>query len=114
MTNKSTGEQVQIPRLPNGAGAAALLSAGLGAFILAVLAIIADHSLAFKKVMIFYTPTGPLSGVTTTAIAVWLVCWIGLDLAWRRRDVRHWPVAAGLCLIAISFVLMFPPVGDLF
>jgi hypothetical protein len=114
MTKGITGEQVEIPRLPNGAGAAALVSAGLGAFTLAVLAIIADHSLAFRKLLIFYTPTGPLSGVTTTAITVWLVCWIGLDVAWKRRDVRGWAVALGLCLIAISFILMFPPVGDLF
>jgi len=28
--------------------------------------------------------------------------------------VRGWAVAAGLCLIAISFILMIPPVGDLF
>ena len=114
MTNRIDSENAISARLSNGAGAAALFSAGAGVFTLAVLAIIADHSPAFKKLMIFYTPTGPLSGVTTTGVAVWLVFWIGLGAAWKRRDVPGWIIAAGLCLIAISFVLMFPPVGDLF
>ncbi len=113
MTQRTAGEGDQRAPLPNGAGVAALFSAGFGAFALAVLAIVADHSLTFKHLMIFYTPTGPLSGVTTTAIAIWLIVWIGLDAAWKQREVRAWWIAASLCLIAISFLLMYPPVGDL-
>jgi hypothetical protein len=64
------GEPLKATRLPNGAGAAAVFSAGLGVFTLSVLAIIGDHSASFRKLMIFYTPTGPLSGVTDTAVAV--------------------------------------------
>ena len=105
---------LQTSRLPNGAGVAALLAAGLGVCTLAVVAIFADHSPGFKKLMIFYTPTGPLSGVTTIAILVWLLFWIGLDAAWKRREMPSWWITAALGLIALSFVLMFPPVGDLF
>jgi hypothetical protein len=101
-------------RLSNGAGAAAILSAGLGAFIMAVLAILADHLLAFKRSMIFYVPTGPLSGVTTIAVAVWVLCWIGLDLAWKRRSVPTWTIYAGLSLLAVSFLLTVPPIDDIF
>ena len=38
---------------PNGAGAASILAAGCGAFLLAVLAILADQSAAIKSLMIF-------------------------------------------------------------
>ena len=107
-------ESTGIARLPAGAGAAALLSAGLGVFALSVLAIIADQSTAFKKLMIFYTPTGALSGVTTTAITVWLVSWIVLAAAWKRRQVRSCWIDVAFGLVAISFLLMFPPFGDLF
>jgi hypothetical protein len=103
-----------LPQLPNGAGSAAILAAGLASFMMAVLAIIADHASTFKKLMIFYTPTGPLSGVTTTAIAIWLLSWVALDIAWKRRNVSPVIVPVGLCLLAIGFVIMFPPVGDLF
>jgi hypothetical protein len=110
MTDGSTA----IPGLPNGAGAAALFSAGLGVFALSVLAIIGDQSPAFRKLMIFYPPTGPLSGVTTIAVAVWLVSWIGLDLLWRRSDSKGWAITAGIALLAIGFLLMIPPIGDIF
>jgi len=114
MINSVTSEQSGINRLPNGAGAAALLSAGLGAMTLAVVAIIADHSAAFKKLMIFYTPTGPLSGVTSLAVIVWLLSWVILNAGWKRKEVGVWVMTVGLALVAISFILMFPPVGDLF
>lgn len=86
MTNGTgNGDAENISR-SNGAGAAAVLSVGVGAISLAVLAIIADHAPAFKRHMIFYVPTGPLSGVTTTATIVWLACWTCLGIAWRRRN----------------------------
>ena len=105
--------QEKLP-LTNGPGAAALLAGGIGVTALGIFAVLGDTWPAFKKLMIFYTPTGPLSGVTATAIAVWLLCWIGLDVAWKRREMRSWWIGAGLGLTALSFVLMFPPVGDLF
>ena len=101
-------------RLPDGVGAAAVFSAGLGVFALSVLAITGDHSVACKRLMTFYTPTGPLSGVTTIAVAVWIVSWIGLDVIWRRRDSKGWAIAAGITLLAIGFFLMIPPVGNIF
>jgi hypothetical protein len=101
--------------LPNGAGAAALLSAGIGSFALAVLAIAADHITALKNWMIFYKPTGPLSGVTTSAIVVWLVAWTVLHARWKRRTVALGSIAAAsLVLLALSLLLTFPPIGDLF
>lgn len=114
MTNGRTGDESQTVRLPNGAGVAAILASGIGSFVMAVLAILADHSPALKKLMTFYMPTGPLSGVTTTAIVVWLMSWIVLDVAWRKRTVQGGMVPLGLGLLAIGFLLMFPPMGDLF
>lgn len=114
MTTRAIHNESKPQSLPNGPGAAAVLSMGIGSLAMAVLAIIADHSPAFKKLMIFYTPTGPLSGVTTTAIGLWLACWIGLDIVWKRRNVSGRMVHVGLYLLAIGFILMFPPVGDLF
>lgn len=109
-----TANENQPVRMPNGPGVAALMATGVGAAAMAVLAIVADHSPEFKKLMLFYTPTGPLSGVTTTAVAVWLVCWIALNAAWKRREIGGAAIGIALALIAISFVLMFPPAGELF
>jgi hypothetical protein len=99
---------------PNGSGAAAILSAGLGCFSVALLALAGDKSAAIKSAMIFYKPTGPLSGVTTAAIVVWLVCWFVLDLRWRRRDVGLRRISLiGVGLLLLSVLLTFPPIVDL-
>ena len=59
----------------NGSGAAAILAAGIGSFMLALLAIAADNSASLKSLLDFYKPSGPLSGVTTSAVLVWLIAW---------------------------------------
>jgi hypothetical protein len=59
--------------LTNGSGAAAILAAGVGSFTLAVLACAGDKLATVKNSLVFYKRTGPLSGVTTVAILVWLL-----------------------------------------
>lgn len=44
--------------LPNGPGAAAILSAGIGCFALSVFAVVADASKPVAKFFTFYLPTG--------------------------------------------------------
>jgi hypothetical protein len=75
MSARSTSVTADVKLIPNGAGAAAVLAAGIGSFLVAVFAILADKVAAIKSLMNFYTPTGPLSGVTTCAILGWLAAW---------------------------------------
>ena len=101
--------------MTNGSGAAAILAAGVGAAALGVLAIAGDKSAMVKSAMIFYKPTGPLSGVTTVAIVIWLACWGLLEWRWRERSVAVGRVClvAGV-LLGVGVLLTFPVVGDLF
>jgi hypothetical protein len=104
----------RVQDFPNGGGAAALLAAGIGSFMVAFFAILADKVSAVKSAMIFYKPTGPLSGVTTCAIVVWLVAWALLHRRWHRRMVALGPVTkAALVLLGLSLLLTFPPIADL-
>jgi hypothetical protein len=101
--------------LPNGSAAAALLAAGIGSFVLAVLAWAGDKLATVKSSLIFYKPTGPLSGVTTVAILVWLLTWGILELRWRNRTVAAGRISAiALVTLGLSLLLTFPPVVDLF
>ena len=101
--------------LPNGSGAAALLSAGIGSLALAILAIAGDQSALIKSHLSFYKPTGPLSGVTTTAILLWLATWAILEWRWSKKSVALKPISAiALVLITLSIALTFPPIADLF
>jgi hypothetical protein len=101
--------------MTNGSGAAAILAAGVGAMALGVMAVAGDKSAAVKSAMIFYKPTGPLSGVTTVAILIWLGCWGLLEWRWRERTVAAGRVCVvALVLLGVGVLLTFPVVGDLF
>jgi hypothetical protein len=101
--------------LPNGFGAAAILAAGIGCCSLGALTATGDASKSFARHLVFYRPTGPLSGVTTTSIAIWLLAWAVLSLRWRSRDVSLRPVLSlAFVLLAASLLLTFPPIIELF
>jgi len=100
--------------MANGSGGAAVLAAGVGAFVLGVLAVAADKSLAVKRLLVFYRPTGQLSGVTTMAILIWLITWGLLEWRWRHKTVALRRISlTALVLLGLSLLLTFPPVADL-
>ena len=112
---RDTSAAAKVPDFPNGGGAAAILAAGIGAFLMALTALLADKSPAIKSVMIFYRPTGPLSGVTTCAIIIWLVAWFILHARWKNRNLAMGCAgAAALVLLLLAALLTFPPIADLF
>jgi hypothetical protein len=99
----------------NGPVAAAVLSCGLGCFLLGVLAVAADGSKSLAAALNFYSPAGPLSGVTTVAIALWLISWAILAVRWKTKTLAFGKVtAASFTLLALGLLLTFPPIGDLF
>lgn len=115
MNLPNTATLPDAPTRTNGSGAAAILAAGVGSFALAVLAVAGDKSAAIKSSLIFYRPTGPLSGVTTGAILIWLLIWRILEWRWRNRAVAVGRISAvALVLLGLSLLLTFPPIVDLF
>jgi hypothetical protein len=101
------------PAMPNGSGAAAILSAGVGSFALALLAFAGDKSADIRNVLVFYKPTGALSGVTTAAILIWLLTWGILEWRWRRKTIALGRLSiVALTLLVLSFLLTFPPIID--
>jgi hypothetical protein len=112
--NTSDTEETDSTFLTNGSGAAAILAASLGSLALAVLAVAGDKFTAVKSSLVFYRPTGPLSGVTTSAILIWLITWAFLEWRWRRKTVALRPVCLfAFLLLGLSFLLTFPPIVDL-
>jgi hypothetical protein len=105
----------RVPALTNGSGAAATLAAAIGSFLLAVLAIAGDKLPAMKTALIFYKPTGPLSGVSTVALLAWLLAWGVLEARWRKKTVALGRVCTiAFTLLVLSFLLTFPPIADMF
>lgn len=98
----------------NGAGAAAILAAGIGSAALGVFTLLADTVDGIKSFLTFYTPTGALSGVTTSAIVIWLVAWFMLAKKWHGREVVLIRVnVMAFVLLTVGFALTFPPFLEL-
>lgn len=115
MNTPKNAASSKTPGLTNGSGAAATLAAGVGSFALAVLACAGDKSTTVKSSLVFYKPTGPLSGVTTAAVLIWLFTWAILEWRWRNRTVAAGRIrAVALALLGLALLLTFPPIVDLF
>jgi len=115
MSEHPTNTPVESGEMPNGSGAAAILAAGIGSFMVALFAIAADSSSFLKSLLNLYKPTGPLSGVTTAAILVWLVTWAVLEVRWRKRTIALARInAVALLLLGLSLLLTFPPIAEFF
>jgi hypothetical protein len=100
--------------VPSGPAAAAILAAGAASSVLGILAIVADGSKIVGQWLSFYWPSGPLSGVTTVAIVVWLGIWFVLAKRWRGRNVNLAKTnALAFVLLACGLLLTFPPFADL-
>jgi hypothetical protein len=99
--------------LRNGPGAAAILAAAIGCLTLGICAFAADAVPPIGRGLVWWPPSGALSGVSTTAIVVWLAAWLLLSRRWRARDVRLlWVnLTSGVMLIA-ALLLTFPPFMD--
>lgn len=115
MSNAPNANAESPELLPNGSAAAAVLSAGIGSFALAFITVLADRSAAFKLLLTFSKPVGPLSGVTTIAVVLWIAGWVFLDLLWKRRELPLSRIGWGaIALFVLSLLLTFPPLADLF
>lgn len=98
--------------VPNGAGAASLLAAGIGAFALGGLVLLNEASLL--TIPALYAPAGGLSGRTTVATLVWLGVWRVLHHRWKERTVgMRVTCGAALALTLAGLVATFPPVWRL-
>ena len=97
--------------LPNGFGAASVLAAGVGALALGVCTAAAEVSPHVKSLFLFYRAGGPLSGESTTAIVVWLLCWGLLGSLWNAKTIAMKRVnVVAFVLVVVSLLLTFPPV----
>lgn len=96
-----------------GGVAAAMVSAGAGVAACGVFYVLGATK-TLGPYFNWYKPSGALSGVSTAAIATWLMIWFVLARRWRDR-----PVSAGRCgawalgLLALGLLLTFPPIARL-
>src|ERR1700759_1395579 len=113
MSERETDLSTVSPAIPNGSAAAAILAAGIGILVFAVAAVAGGKSPAIKSPLIFYKPTGPLSGVAMIGVVGWILCWVLLEWRWGKKTVSAKGVCTvSLALLALGLLLTFPPIVD--
>jgi len=103
---------------PDGPGAAAILAAGIGIFVLGLLTTLNEMSEGIHTFLDAFDGdggVGPLSGKTILATVAFFGSWAVLWGLWRNKDIdiktTFW---IGLGLGVVGTVLMFPPVFQAF
>lgn len=99
----------------SGEAAAAFVAGGIGIFILGLNTTLAAASEGIADLFRLSEATGPLSGKTTFAVAIWLIAWVVMGFLWRNKEMSlRTPIIISLVLVALGFVLTFPPVFEAF
>jgi hypothetical protein len=106
--------QTDAGEATNGTAAAALMASAIGACALGVFSLAGDAFTRVARALTFWSPTGPLSGVTFVAIVVWLVSWLALSRRWAKRDLDLRRINRIVAtLFVVGLLLTFPPFMDL-
>ena len=92
-----------------GTAAAALLAAGVGAFVLWLFTTLAEASTGIHDFLQFNDRVGPLSGKTIIAATVYFGALLVFWLLWRKRELALKPVlTAAVVLLVLGFLGTFP------
>lgn len=99
---------------PEGPAAAAVLAAGIGTFVLAVLVVVVEFSAAVKKLLTWSAAVGSLSGKTSVAVLAWLIAWAILHNRYRQREgnfraaytIALWLIGVGFAAVMLIFPLV--------
>jgi|ERR1700730_2558605 hypothetical protein len=108
-------------RVTDGVAVAALMAVVVGMLTLAVVNVFTTVSKSFNgwvhSIGKLWMPgaegIGPYSGKETLALVAWLVSWVVLDAALRRKDMRlsRW-LLVFLIGVGIATTLIWPPVFE--
>jgi hypothetical protein len=99
----------------DGTAAAALLAAGVGAFVLGLLTTLNEASEGVHDFLEFNTRVGPLSGKTIIAVIAYFAALVALGAIWRgRRLATKAVLVVTLVLLLLGLVGTFPTFFEAF
>ncbi len=111
-------EPLNLEAKPDGPGAAVMLSAGVGIFILGLFTVLSEASAGIHdwlETLDFDKGVGPLAGKTILASVGFFASWLIFGIALRDKEVNlpkwfWWSLGLGV----LGAIMMFPPVFTAF
>jgi len=98
-----------------GVASAAFVSSGIGCLVIGLMVTGAEMSEGLKNTLNWWNPAGPLTGKTGVGVIAWMVSWVILHTMWKDKDMDFGKVfTVTLIMIALGFLLTFPPIFGLF
>lgn len=98
-----------------GVASAAFVSSGIGCLVIGLMVTGAEMSEGLKNMLNWWNPAGPLTGKTGVGVIAWIVSWVILHTMWKDKDMDFGKVfTVTLIMIALGFLLTFPPLFGLF
>ena len=105
---------LQLADRPDGPGAAMMISAGFGIFVLGLLTVLAEASAGVKTWLEKWqwgVGLGALAGKTTVASIAYIISLVVLWVIWRAKDVNlKTAFYSGLVLGVIGAIATYPPI----
>jgi hypothetical protein len=98
-----------------GVASAAFVASGIGCLVIGLMVTGAEMSEGLKNALNWWNPAGPLTGKTGVGVIVWLISWVILHAMWKDKEMefgKYFTIT--LILIALGFLLTFPPIFTLF
>ena len=100
---------------PEGPIVAVLIAAGIGALVLGILTVWAEASVGFTDSLAYNDRVGSLSGKTIWAAVAFVVSWVVLTLALRRRRVDLMKATVvSVVLLGLGYLGTFSPFFRIF
>src|SRR5918995_7394711 len=99
MSDVVPSDRLEDVERATGPVAAAVLAAGIGAFVLGLLTTLNEASTAVHDFLEFDEDVGPLSGKTIIAVAAYIVSWAVLHMFWRRQSPPLRPILVVAALL---------------
>lgn len=100
---------------PNGAAAAALVAAGIGATLMGLMTTLSEASTSIANALDWSDAVGPLAGKTIVSAAAFFAVWIVLHLVLNQRNVNLMRVFwIAIILIVIGVIGTMPTFFQIF
>lgn len=109
-TSDTASDAPGTPTAIDGPPAAALIAAGVGAFVLGLFTTLAEASTGTKEFLQLTDDVGPLAGKTVFAVIAYFVSFLILGLVWRGRSFALKTIlTVAIVLMALGVLMTFPP-----
>ena len=109
-------ETVEVSAAERAVGAA-FIASGVGATVLGLMIVLTEMKAGagLKAALTWSAPVGPLSGKTGVAVLAFVISWVALHFAFKRRAITlTTSFIIAVVLLALGLLMSYPPIFDLF